>query len=38
MTATPDADSTFVGWSGALGGTTSPLTLTLNGESRHRYF
>jgi len=29
MTATANADSTFVGWRGALDGTSSPVTLTM---------
>ena len=32
LTATPDADSEFIGWSGALSGATSPVTLTMNGD------
>lgn len=30
LTATANLDSEFVGWSGALAGTTSPITLTMN--------
>ncbi|MEE8391306.1 MAG: proprotein convertase P-domain-containing protein, partial [Anaerolineae bacterium] len=32
LTATPDADSEFIGWSGALNGTTSPITLAMDGD------
>ena len=32
LTATPDANSEFVGWSGALSGTTSPVTLTMDAD------
>jgi hypothetical protein len=32
LTATPDEDSEFVGWSGALEDTTSPIALTMNAD------
>ncbi|MBK8051354.1 MAG: Ig-like domain repeat protein [Anaerolineales bacterium] len=32
LTATPPISSTFAGWSGDAGGTTNPLTVTLNGD------
>jgi hypothetical protein len=32
LTASPDAGSTFAGWSGAVTGTTSSVTVTMDGE------
>jgi hypothetical protein len=32
LTASPNLGSTFAGWSGDLGGTTSPITLTMTGS------
>ena len=33
LTVTPHANSEFIGWSGALEGTTSPITLTMKCHS-----
>jgi hypothetical protein len=33
LTATPDANRSFAGWSGDLNGTASPITITLTGDN-----
>jgi hypothetical protein len=32
LTATPDTDATFTGWSGACGGTAQPCNVVMNGD------